>query len=154
MTNLDTLLAIEAIKKTKATYWYALDTKQWDLLGSTFTRDGIADYRGAVDSSHRPDVESARLAVEAGDPVVIKGRGEIVQWFETRCGSWKTIHHGHAPIVDITGPETGKAIWPIFDYIDDGTSEGKGYGHYYDTYRQEDGEWRLDYLCFVRMHRE
>jgi len=150
MTDVDRLLAIEGIRKAKATYWYAMDTKNWDLMRSAFTANALADYRGGRDFTLQPDIAAAERALAQGHPAVIRGRDDIVSWNSRAVARWITIHHGHAPIIEITGPETGTAIWPIFDYTDDGQNALKSYGHYHDTYRVEDGEWRIDTLCYIR----
>ena len=44
--SLETLFAIEAIKKLKYTYLRAVDTHDWALLESTLTEDCSARYDG------------------------------------------------------------------------------------------------------------
>lgn len=44
MTDIETLLAIEAIKQLKARYFRALDTNDWGLFASTLTNECIGDY--------------------------------------------------------------------------------------------------------------
>ena len=73
MDPVDKLLAIEAIRKTKATYWYALDMKDWDRFGGTFTDDAILDLREEGYFAERkpiPELPTAEEAIAAGDPGV------------------------------------------------------------------------------------
>jgi len=91
-------------------------------------------------------------ALAAGDPAVNVGSDKLVGIVSTALRNWKTVHHGHAPIIDIDSPDEGRAIWPLFDYIDDGTRALKGYGHYHEKYRrQPDGRWLISHLRLTRI---
>ena len=155
MNELDRLIAIEGIRNIKASYWYFMDTKQWDKLGMVFTRDAVVDFRGERDL--KPGEAYDRLtpveqAVAEGDVAVARGRDNIVAFIRGVVEFWTTVHHGAAPIIDIIDQTNGKAIWPLFDYIDDGNHALKGYGHYHETYRpEEDGIWRIDTLQLTRL---
>ena len=148
------LLAIEGIKKTKATYWYALDTKRWDLLKSVFTSDAIVDFRGGrdlkpgEDYSQLPPVEQA-LAQD--DPTVATGNAAIVVFMQNGVKGWTTVHHGSAPIIDVLAPDQATAIWPMFDILDSGVHIQTGYGHYHETYRCQDETWRIQTLQVTRL---
>ena len=60
-----------------------------------------------------------------------------------------TTHHGHMPEIEITGPDTARGVWAMFDRVEwpsaaDGTRVGiTGVGHYLDEYVREDGDWRI-----------
>jgi hypothetical protein len=154
MDDIYRLIATEEIRKTKATYWYAMDTKQWDLLGSTFTGDAIADFRGERDL--KPGMSYDLLkpvenAIALGDPLALQGRDNIVNFLKSLLGPMKTVHLGAAPIIEITGPDSGNAIWPLFDFVDGGKGILKGYGHYHDTYVLEDRFWRVQSLRLTRL---
>lgn len=30
----------------------------------------------------------------------------------------RTVHHGHMPEIDITGPDTARGTWAMFDYVE------------------------------------
>jgi hypothetical protein len=56
----------------------------------------------------------------------------------------KTVHHGHNSEVWIDGPDTARAITAFEDLGFRGTTLCMhGYGRYYETYRREDGAWRI-----------
>ena len=155
MDAIDRLLAVEAIRKTKGTYWYALDMKDWDLFASVFTEDAIIDMREEVafgagkPLTHLPPVEDA---IAAGELAVTVGNKAFAAMISVALRSWKTVHHGHAPIIDIDSADEGRAIWPLFDYIDDGTRALKGYGHYHESYRrQPDGRWLISRMRLTRL---
>ena len=148
------LLAIESVKKVKATYWYAIDTKNWELLATVFGKDSIVDFRGERDLKPGEAIDKLVLveqALAAGDPAVAKGCENIVAFIREAATPLRTVHHGHAPIIDVRGPDEAKGIWPMFDYVDNGRTAMKGYGHYHETYRKEGGRWVIHTLVLVRL---
>jgi hypothetical protein len=52
-------------------------------------------------------------AMDVGDPAVIVGAGAIADFIRTVVADWTTVHHGHAPIIEVEDPDHGTAIWPI-----------------------------------------
>ena len=59
MTDIETLLAIEAIKQLKARYFRALDTNDWGLFASTLTKDCIGAYSdGDLSFENRDEIVS------------------------------------------------------------------------------------------------
>jgi hypothetical protein len=151
---LDRLVAIEAIKNVKARYWFHMDMKDWDGLRSVFTDDAIFDMRAerafslGESAADLPPVEDS---IAAGDEAVTVGAEAIATFIRTVVESWKTVHHGHAPIIEVTEPDFGTAIWPLFDYIDDGRNALKGYGHYHEEYRRIDGRWLISRVLLTRI---
>ena len=149
------LLAAHEIRNTKATYWYAMDMKDWDRLAAVFTDDAIFDMReefafgsGEVLDPLPPIEES----IARGDPAVTVGAKNIATFIRNVVEHWKTVHHGHAPIIDVRSETHATGIWPLFDYIDDGQRALKGYGHYHEEYKpQPDGRWLISRLRLTRI---
>ncbi len=60
-----------------------------------------------------------------------------------------TVHHGHTPEIEITGADTARGTWAMFDYVEWPSDAGntriglQGYGHYIEEYVREDGAWRI-----------
>jgi len=149
------LTAAESIRQTKATYWYAMDMKDWERLATVFAGDAIFDMReefafGAGETiATLPPIEES---IAAGDPAVTVGARPIAAFIRNVVESWRTVHHGHEPVIDIDSPDEGRAIWPLFDYIDDGSRALKGYGHYHEKYRrQPDGRWLISHVRLTRI---
>lgn len=123
------LIDIEEIKRLKARYFRMLDTKDWDGFGQVFTRDAVLEVP------------------EAG--MRVQGREAIVDAVRTPLTGATTVHHGHMPEIDVTGPDTARGTWAMFDYVEwpaaaDGARQGlHGYGHYVEEYAREDGQWRI-----------
>jgi uncharacterized protein (TIGR02246 family) len=130
------LLDIEAIKQLKARYFRAIDQRRWDEFAAVFARD-------------------ARLVVPEGD-MVVDGRDEIAAAVSGALVGARTVHHGHMPEIEITGPDTARGIWAMFDHVDFGGADGApvgitGCGHYHEEYVREDGAWRIARLELSRL---
>jgi hypothetical protein len=131
------LVDIEAIKQLKARYFRFMDQKKWDEWAMVFAEDAhLVVPEGAVD-------ERGRAAVVAS----VSGALEGV----------RTVHHGHMPEIEITGSDTARGTWAMFDYVEfppraNGERVGlQGYGHYTEEYVREDGEWRIASLHLSRL---
>jgi hypothetical protein len=128
-TLVELLLAIEEIKQCKARYFRCLDRKDWAGWGDVFTRDAVLEV---------PEVD-----------MVTHGRDEIVASVSAALTGATTVHHGHMPEIEITGADTARGTWAMFDYVewpssDPATRVGlRGYGHYVEEYVREDGQWRI-----------
>jgi hypothetical protein len=139
MTEIDPiqrLVDIEAIHQLKARYFRFLDTKQWDDWGSVFAADVVMEI---------PEAD-----------VVTTGRDEVVRGVSAALAGARTAHHGHMPEIEITGPDSARGTWAMFDYVEwpdrDGERVGlHGYGHYHEDYVREDGEWRIAHLRLERL---
>ena len=120
---------IEAIKRLKARYFRCLDTRDWEGWGRVFATDAVLEV---------PEAE-----------VVEHGREAIVASVSAALTGATTVHHGHMPEIELTGPDTATGIWAMFDYVEWPPSESgsrvglQGYGHYREEYVREDGEWRI-----------
>jgi hypothetical protein len=132
------LADIEAIKQLKARYFRFLDQKRWADFGGVFTDDAHVDVSG--DAPH----------------AVATGRGAIVDMVSRGVGGAVTVHHGHMPEIDITGPGKARGIWAMEDYLEfPGEPPAfvvHGRGHYHEEYeRAADGVWRIKSLHLVRL---
>ena len=134
---LQRLIDIEEIKRLKARYFRTLDHKDWDGYGQVFSKDAL-------------------LEVPEGD-VSERGREAIVASVSTVLEGVRTVHHGHTPEIDITGPDTARGVWAMADYVEfpanaAGERVGlRGYGHYTEEYVREDGEWRISHSHLSRL---
>lgn len=131
------LVDIEAIKRLKARYFRLMDQKRWDEWAMVFAEDAhLVVPEGGVD-------ERGHAAVVASVSGVLEGV--------------RTVHHGHMPEIEITGSDTARGTWAMFDYVEfpqgaDGGRVGlQGYGHYTEQYVREDGEWRIASLHLARL---
>jgi uncharacterized protein (TIGR02246 family) len=132
----DALAATEEIKQLKARYFRLMDTKQWEDWTDVFTEDLDAWIEGYSDASI--------------------GRDAFVSSVSAMLADALTVHHGHMPEIEVTGPRTARGIWAMFDYVKFTSPERqlelKGYGHYHEEYRKgADGRWRISSLKLSRL---
>ena len=122
---------IEAIRKLKARYWLSVDRKLWDDFGECFTEDAVMDV---------PPVTHWQ------------GRKEIVQSLSKILASFITVHQGHHVDIELTSDTTAKAIWAMYDNLQDKRLNTKmeGYGFYEDEYVKENGRWKIKKLKLTR----
>ena len=128
---------VEEIKKLKARYFRALDTQDWDLYQSVFAEDCVVDLTRA--GGERFEGRPAFMAYATAMPLV------------------QSVHHGHMPEIDLTGPDTATGVWVLEDYNiwEDGT-QNHGWGHYLETYVKRDNRWYIKTmaLSYLRIDRD
>lgn len=135
----EALLEIEAIRRLKARYFRTMDTKDWTAFARVFAPDAEMD----VTDDAGPDLGRVR------------GGPRIAAAIERAVGSARTIHHGHMPEIELTGRDSARGIWAMSDFVEWPSEEGRtglrGYGHYIETYRKIDGEWRIASMKLARL---
>jgi hypothetical protein len=138
MDRLDRLEAIEDIRALKARYFRLMDTKQWDDLRGVFTAD------------MQVLTPEGKVYAEGGDTYAAALRNSLQH--AVSC------HQGFNGEVELTSDDTARAIWPMQDVIawEDrhpvtGWKSILGRGHYHETYRRQDGEWKIATLTLTRL---
>ena len=132
--------AIEAIKQVKARYFRFMDMREWEAMGQVFTKDAVFDC--SVGFQHVP---------LGGEPIgvvgpVTQGREAIIAWIADAFVRQTSVHHGHGHEIQIDSDSEAQGIVAMQDYIyapDRTTLLLKAAGHYHETYRFEDGQWRI-----------
>ena len=142
MDVIEWLVAIEELKRLKARYFRLVDAKKWDEWGALFEPDVVAEF---------PDDDSA---------AVYRGREEFVGSVKHFLGPAVTLHHGHTPELDVSGPESATGVWTMQDWLywpEDNQIAGVrsllGWGHYHESYVKTSGHWRISTLKLTRVHR-
>ncbi|MFK0126957.1 nuclear transport factor 2 family protein [Streptomyces nigra] len=131
--RLSDLEAIESIKQLKARYFRFVDEKKHDDLVALFTPD-------------------AKLVT---DGIVWKSPQEFAYTIRDLTGQAPSVHHGHMPEIEMTGPDTASGIWAMEDLLtfpagEDAPEGHNGYGQYRETYRKVDGRWLIDSVELTR----
>lgn len=142
--TLTQLLAIEQIKQVKARYFRSIDTKDIALLRTVFTDDATFDVRTAVTLEPDPD---GRGYQEGGDAITAFIAAAIAP---NRC-----VHHGHCHEIEVLSETEARGVIAMEDmvYLDaDQSLIFHGMGHYHETYRKVDGQWRIHTLRLSRVH--
>jgi uncharacterized protein (TIGR02246 family) len=124
---------IEAIKQLKARYCRTMDTKDWPAMRRVFTDDVTMD---TTDSGGN----------------VMTGADDFLTFLVQAIGDVVTVHQCHTPEIELTSPTTATGIWAMEDLLRfaDG-SELHGYGHYHETYRAREGDWRISSSTLTRL---
>ena len=136
---------LDAITRVKSRYFRFLDTKQWERFGDLFTDDAVLDT-------------SEEMVRNGADPElgIARGNKNIAAYVGHAVAGVVTVHHGHMNEVELTGPDSAKAIWAMEDKLwwPEGSPIKRlhGYGHYHETYQRcGDGHWRIKSLKLTRL---
>jgi hypothetical protein len=136
------LAEIEAIKQLKARYFRFMDTKNWAEWRKVFTDDVVV----------RVDVTVSAKGKEAAAAPLEEGGDAFVANISRHLADVRTVHHGHMPEIALTGSDTATGVWSMEDIVEmpDGRTL-RGYGHYHERYRKQDGQWRIARLHLTRL---
>jgi hypothetical protein len=144
VTDIEMLLAIEAIRQLKARYFRCMDLKDFDGVAATFAADatfGAKSLKTSADGASLADFE-------------VSGRAAIMERITARTRTADIMHHGHMPEIEITGPDSARGIfameashWVIED--DRATAVVRSFGYYHDTFSRRDGRWQTQTSMLV-----
>jgi hypothetical protein len=138
MDDLATLTQVEAIKQLKSRYCRLLDTKQWNAWRELFTDDFVSD--------------TSRCGGQ-----VISGADVFVAFIRRTLGkpSRVTVHHVHAPEIELDSPRTARGVWTLNDVVHLAPGINlNGHGHYHETYAKVDGQWRIATSTLTRLRED
>ena len=153
MDDLQRLVAIEDIRRTKTRYWNGMDFKDRALMRSAF-----AD--GAVDLNYRISPDDPKAA-----GTYFINADDCVRVLSDVLLSYTSSHQGHSVEVDFLSDTEAKGVWSFSDrFWFKGADEsqmfpnlGRSYrswGHYHDIYRKSDKGWRIAATAFRTLHIE
>ena len=139
MTDLERLVAIEAINTLFARRLRYMDTGQWHLYAGLHMPDAVSEtFPGAT-----PIVGADAIAAAIRD-YMTGGIAPVT-----------SVHHAHTPEIDFQSDEEATGIWPMEDHLwwsHAGREEWlHGYGHYRERYRRIDGTWRIAHRRLSRL---
>ncbi len=143
------LWAIEQIKQLKARYFRFMDTKDWVGLPTLFTADAQADYRLAMLDPADPVPPLETLAEHQ-----LSGRDAVIHYIRSGLTPLVSVHKGYMGEVELAGTDTARGVWPMTDelFMKEGPIRFiRGQGHYHETYRIEDGAWRIATIRLTRL---
>lgn len=141
---IDRLVAIEEIKRLKAVYCRAVDSRDWSLFESVFASDAVLDFRGAATTS------------TVQEPLF--GASTIIAAIRKGLEGMTTVHQCHTPEIEITSSTTASAIWHMADILrwpkGSPVTAKNGYGYYHETYSKTDGQWKIKTTKLTRILNE
>ena len=141
MDAIQELVEIEAIKKLKARYQRAVDTKDWELMRSVLAPDATSVYSDGKYAFEGRDAIVEFLVNSMDDPAI------------------QSMHHAHTPEIEITSDTTATGTWYLEDFVlsarpSDGAPHGTvlhGTGIYHDAYVKVGGEWQIQRTGYARI---
>jgi hypothetical protein len=147
VSELETLIAIDAIKHLKAAYFRCVDLRQWEEFATIFTDDAVFDVRGALEMP-TPDAEY--------DEEPIRGSVAIVDYVRTGLAQLISVHHGHSAELELIDDTNARGSWPMHDMLIAPSGVPfrvlRGWGHYWEKYRKVDGHWKIATLRLSRLY--
>jgi hypothetical protein len=133
--TLQSLLALEAIKKLKYTYLRAVDTHDWALLETTLSEDCTARYdQGKYSYDNRQQIIDGLRGHMDSDQVL-------------------TMHNCHHPEIEVKSPAAAVGKWYLQDLVFNKEQNWMLFGTaiYTDHYRFENNEWRICHTEYERI---
>lgn len=140
MDDIVRLAHLEELKRLKARYFLYLDHKQWARWGALFCEDAVMDVSAQFPEAPDPSIH------------IMRGRDAILQAVSKAVGTTITVHHGHAPVIDLHSEDEATGIWALEDnlFMASGTRM-QGFGHYHERYRRIDGAWLISETRLTRL---
>lgn len=146
MEQMATSEAVRAIEMLKARYFRTMDGKDWDGLRQVFAPDLVADFRDAT-PQHQPEM-------------LFNEREDYLAMLVPMLNTVATVHHGHMPEITIQDADNANGIWAMEDWV--WPQEGSdlpfawlhGWGHYHETYRRIEGQWKIARIRLTRLRVE
>ena len=69
--------------------------------------------------------------------------------------SQATVHHVHAPEIELTSATTARGVWALNDIVRLVPALTlHGYSHYHETYEKIDGRWRIKTSKLTRLRED
>jgi hypothetical protein len=124
MTDVERLVAIEAIKQLKGRRDRAVDEKNYELL----------------EALHAPDHQSANQGMAPWNSAK-----EMIANIKAAMVKITSVHHSHTPVITFESPTKASGHWAMEDNLywdQDGEQHWlRGFGFYDEKYEKRDGEW-------------
>ena len=132
------LEATELIRTLKARYFRCIDCKLWDELAGLFTHD-------------------LQIVTPEGK-VWMEGGQAYADSLKAGLESATSCHQGFTAEIEVIDAKNASGVWAMQDVIEwsechprEGWKAIVGRGHYHETYRFENGHWRIATLSLTRL---
>lgn len=153
-TPLERLAACEDIRQLKARYFRLVDAKRWDELGMLFTADAV--FERGLGSTYRNPLTGAWSSPPPAAFEAVTGRAAILAMIRGAVEHLWTVHRGSDAEITVSSPHAAAAIWAMTDDLRAATGKLllRGWGHYEEIYRREDGRWLIARTRLTRQYLE
>jgi hypothetical protein len=138
MTDIERLVALEAIRELKARRDQAVDRKDWETYAALHTDDFVG---AAIPNAQGAGGKTAAAALDV------------------HMANVTTVHHSHSPVIEFQDRDHATGVWAMEDnlfWYRNGEKQWlRGFGFYHESYvRGADGQWRFSYRRLERTHAE
>jgi len=152
MTELERLIAIDAIKTLFARKLRYMDLKQWDDYASLHAEDAYSEtWKDSLPSEDQPIAADGRRGRVVGPQEIA---GQLARVF-THPVPITSVHHCHAAEIEFLSDTEAKGIWSMEDSLwwqnGDVEEHLHGYGHYHETFRKEGDRWLFTSRQLIRL---
>ena len=126
---------IESIKRLKARWWFACDTRDIQGMRACYDENNFLIDFGFIGEFTDMDAFISVFESLACHPTHVD------------------MHHGTAPEIEMTGPDTAKGRWRMrFQLLETEQQQVQLMsGYYEDEYARVDGEWKMRVSRYVLM---
>lgn len=135
MDTLETLVALEEIKRLKYQYMRCIDTKAWDEMETTFIPEATCSYSAGHYS--------------------YAGRDAIIAWLKKGMDrdGFHSTHSVHQPEIEFQDDTHATGTWKIEDIVVDTDHDImiSGAAFYHDRYVKRDGRWLIEHTGYDRV---
>ena len=142
MDEAERLWAIQEIRRLKARRVRCMDEKDWPGYAACHTPDAVSYTFGDNDTF----ADSATGVVQ-GPVRGAQAIADLLQAYLDGENKRTTVHHIHAPEIELTSETTATGVWPMEDMLwwEEGGERRwmHGYGWYHETYERLDGAWLI-----------
>lgn len=142
MDPIQRLIEIEALHSLKARYWRCWDTKDFEGWLALFLDDAT------LTADMRVPVRGETGAVPA---LKVVGKQQLRETVCANNAHTVTVHQGHSPEIELHSDSEASGIWAMEDIVERGAATFHGHGHYRETYRKVDGQWRFASIHLTRV---
>jgi hypothetical protein len=129
-----TLSDREAIMELKAEFLRSVDQKDWVVVRGLLADGVMVDF----------SVDGEGTFSDADSFVAALQQNAV------------TVHQGHMPEINVSSPTYATGVWAIEDLrqVPNGSGgflERHGYGHHFDSYTKDSGEWKIASITLSRL---
>ncbi len=152
MTDLEKLIAMEAIRDTFAKKLRSMDLKQWDMYAAQHAEDAYSEtWKDSLPEDDQPVTADGQKGRVVGPQAIAAQLAKVF----THPSPITSVHHGHCTEIEFVSDTEARTISSMEDSLwwqnGDVEEHLHGYGHYYENFRKVGDRWlitsrRLDRL--------
>lgn len=135
LSDLEKLMAIEAIKNLRYQFSRVLDAREWNKLGELMTENTKFCFAN----------ESGQSLLGIEKPISLTGRNAALAFMQQFVGDGKSIHIASMPEIVFLSADKAHGRWCMQGYTGAGAALGLAVGVGFETIDEEyvlvDGKW-------------